>query len=125
MQAVTAIDDHKAELAALRAGSESAHAAQRHAETELSQYMAWYAMAEHQHLHEQRRAEKAEAELSRSTELLESCRGQNGSLIEQNKRLRAWGEEAPHKQHCPWHFWQDENKCTCGKRAALAQEAEG
>lgn len=58
-----------AELAALRiendtlrAELESAHAAQRHAETELSQYMAWYAMAEHQHLHEQRRAEKAEAE---------------------------------------------------------------
>lgn len=62
MQAVTAIDDHKAELAALRAELESAHAAQRHAEKELSQYLAWYAMAEHQHLHEQRRAEKAEAE---------------------------------------------------------------
>lgn len=176
-------DALSAELAALRAEIESAHAAQLHAEKELSQYMAWYAMAEHQHLHEQRRAEKAEAEvarlraelecghpaslmvhsaetgtplycelcdirsqrndavemeahyreraekaeaeLSRSTELLESCRGQNGSLIEQNKRLRAWGEEASHKQHCPWHFWQDENKCTCGKRAALAQEAEG
>lgn len=51
-----------AELAALRAELESAHAAQRHAETELSQYMAWYAMAEHQHLHEQRLREKAEAE---------------------------------------------------------------
>lgn len=51
-----------AELVALRAELESAHAAQRHAEKELSQYMAWYAMAEHQHLHEQRRAEKAEAE---------------------------------------------------------------
>ena len=43
---------------------ESAHAAQRHAETELSQFMAWYAMAEHQHLHEQARAERAEAELA-------------------------------------------------------------
>ena len=63
------IDALEAELAALhiendtlRAELESAHAAQRHAEKELSQYMAWYAMAEHQHLHEQRRAEKAEAE---------------------------------------------------------------
>lgn len=54
----------RAELAALRAELESAYAAQRHAEKELSQYMAWYAMAEHQHLHEQRRAEKAEAELA-------------------------------------------------------------
>lgn len=35
--------------------------------------------------------------------------------------LRAWGEEAPHKQYCPWHFWQDESKCTCGKRAALGE----
>lgn len=56
------LDDALAELAALRAEVASAHAAQRHAEKELSQYMAWYAMAEHQHLHEQRRAEKAEAE---------------------------------------------------------------
>lgn len=54
-----------AELAALRAELESAHAAQRHAETELSQYMAWYAMAEHQHLHEQRRAERAEQEAAK------------------------------------------------------------
>ena len=56
------LDDALAELAALRAEVASAHAAQRHAEKELSQYMAWYAMSEHQHLHEQRRAEKAEAE---------------------------------------------------------------
>lgn len=62
-------DALSAELAAihiendtLRAELESAHAAQRHAEKELSQYMAWYAMAEHQHLHEQRRAERAEQE---------------------------------------------------------------
>ena len=52
----------RAELAALRAEVASAHAAQRHAEKELSQYMAWYAMAEHQHGHEQRLREKAEAE---------------------------------------------------------------
>jgi chromosome segregation ATPase len=50
-----------ARIAELEAQCESAHAAQRHAETELAQYMAWYAMAEHQHLHEKARAERAEA----------------------------------------------------------------
>lgn len=60
-----ALEETRAELAALRAELESAHAAQRHAETELSQYMAWYAMAEHQHLHEQRRAERAEQEAAK------------------------------------------------------------
>lgn len=52
----------RARIAELEAQCESAHAAQRHAETELAQYMAWYAMAEHQHLHEKARAERAEAE---------------------------------------------------------------
>jgi len=72
-------DDHEAELAALRiendtlrAELESAHAAQLHAEKELAQYMAWYAMAEHQHLHEQRRAEKAEQEAARLRAALEA-----------------------------------------------------
>ena len=51
----------RARIAELEAQCESAHAAQRHAETELAQYMAWYAMAEHQHLHEKARAERAEA----------------------------------------------------------------
>lgn len=85
MQAVTAIDDHEAELAALRAELESAHAAQRHAENELSQYMAWYAMAEHQHLHEQRRAEKAEAErdaLRAAVEEIEERTRPNGDMAD-------------------------------------------
>lgn len=96
-----------AELAALRAELESAHTAQRHAEKELAQYMAWYAMAEHQHLHEQRRAEKAEAEAA---------------------RLRAAIEQAPHKLTCGW--WGNKlddiagpdgktRNCDCWKRAAI------
>jgi len=85
-------DDHEAELAALRiendtlrAELESAHAAQLHAEKELAQYMAWYAMAEHQHLHEQRRAEKAEAErdaLRAAVEEIEERTRPNGDMAD-------------------------------------------
>lgn len=105
---------YRAELAALRAELESAHAAQRNAEKELSQYMAWYAMAEHQHLHEQRRAEKAEAEVA---------------------RLRAAIEQAPHHGRCGSQYTfmvggikelgnfsglkQEQFPCDCWKRAAI------
>lgn len=85
-------DDHEAELAALRiendtlrAELESAHAAQLHAEKELAQYMAWYAMAEHQHLHEQRRAEKAEQEAARLRAALEACREIASAALEESK----------------------------------------
>ena len=88
-----------AELAALRAELESAHAAQRHAETELSQYMAWYAMAEHQHLHEQRLREKAEAE---------------------RDALRAAVEAAPHSPGCGSQVCTSWT-CNCWKRAALGE----
>ena len=75
--------------------------------------MAWYAMSEHQHLHEQRRAEKAEAEAA---------------------RLQAAIEQAPHDKHCVYFEISPANwpacvwispDCDCWKRAALAQEGEG
>lgn len=92
-------DALRAELAAihiendtLRAELESAHTAQRHAEKELAQYMAWYAMAEHQHLHEQRRAEKAEAErdaLRAAVEEIEERTRPNGDMVDLAVNLMA------------------------------------
>jgi len=108
MAAAGQIDALNAELAALRAELESAHAAQRHAEKELSQYMAWYAMAEQERGHQYRRAEKAEAE---------------------RDSLRAAIEDGPHDYDCAtlidWHQQAggyrilDNDKCNCWKRAAL------
>ncbi|MGE0289544.1 MAG: hypothetical protein AB7P16_24920 [Bradyrhizobium sp.] len=34
--------------------------------------------------------------------------------------LVPWAEKAEHLWSCPFNFWQDDAKCTCGKAAALA-----
>ena len=103
----------EAELAAVRAGSESAHAAQRHAETELSQYMAWYAMAEQQHLHEQRRAEKAEAEAARLR-----AAGEAALRTLENVAVFVTTKERIHRPSGEEWF----EGCVKALRAALAQE---
>lgn len=105
------LDDALAELAALRAEVASAHAAQRHAEKELSQYMAWYAMSEHQHLHEQRRAEKAEAERD----------ALRAALDWYGEKAKEMGKAALHSDSKRMLSLMHELAVDYGKRAALGE----
>ena len=112
-------EHYKARAEKAEAERESAHAAQRHAEKELSQYMAWYAMAEHQHLHEQRRAEKAEAERDAgmvAVKAMHKLLDRDWAIVDRDITLKCESHDQA------WNYLHEMRDLV---RAALPQEGEG